>query len=79
MKRNSFLMAAIVLLYSCGNTSPNESNNKDTIAPQKATTPTPNNPGGLQTNGGTTSNGNNMGGTDTSRNRTNNSNRDSIR
>ena len=77
MKRSFFIMAATVLLYSCSNSSPNVSDNKDTVAPQNSGPSTPDNPGGLKATGGGTTNGNNMGGTDTSTKRINASHRDS--
>ena len=78
MKLNFFIMAAIVGLCSCDSNSPNDRTRKDTITPQNVTTPTPDNPGGLQPNGGTTPNGTNATGGDTA-NGMNGRSRDSMR
>ncbi|HVF82447.1 MAG TPA: hypothetical protein VM884_10950 [Flavisolibacter sp.] len=79
MKRNFFIVVGLVWLCSCGDSSPNVSTNKDTVAPQGTTESTPNNPGGLQPNSGGTTNGNSGVSTDTSTNGMNGTNRDSMR
>jgi hypothetical protein len=84
MKRILFITTIIAGLCSCGDSSPNISNNKDTVAPQGTTESTPNNPGGLQSvGGGTTTTGTNTGASNTgggdTANRMNNTNRDSTK